>query len=144
MAEGSRNSLERVTTSITNAAGEFEDWGVFDTFSGGEADSEETRHRAGGGGVEKPLGGSKTVGNVTITRLLELERDWGRLKDLMNRQGSARIIAVRQRLDVDYNAFGDPMTYTGIVKTVTPPDSDSTDDDAAMIEIEFTPASSIT
>lgn len=134
----SRKSQERVQVTIDS-----EDWGVFDTFSGGEADSEETRHRPGGMGVEKSLGGMLTVGNVTISRLYELERDHDRCRALMNRAGKARIVAGRARLDTDGNPFGEPTVYTGIVKTVTPPESDSMSDDTAMLEIVFVPDGSV-
>lgn len=134
-----RQSQERVQVTIDT-----EDWGVFDTFTGGEADSEETRHRPGGMAPEKSLGGQSTIGNVTVGRLYELERDHVRVKTLMNRAGRARIVAQRQKLDTDGNAWGDPITYTGIVKAISPPEHDSNSDDAAMVEIEFTPDGAVT
>ena len=128
-----RESQERVTAVIDG-----EDWGVFDGFSGGEADSEDSKHRPGGMGDEISLGGQKTIGNVTISRLYDLERDHGKVKPLMNRVGRARIVASRQPLDRDGFPVGEPDVYTGVVKSVTKPDHDSNSDDPALFEIEFT------
>lgn len=139
----SRKSQERSQVSIANADGEFEDWGIFDTWAGGESDSPETRHRGGGMGVEKSLGGQLTIGQVTITRLYDLERDHERVRALQNRSGKARIVAQRQKLDLEGNPFGEPMTYTGITKSLKPGDSDSESDDPQMLEIEFTPDGSV-
>ena len=134
----SRQSQDRVQVTIDG-----EDWGVFDKFSGGEADSEETRHRPGGMGAEKSLGGMLTISNVTISRLYERERDHERVHALMNRAGKSRIVASRSKLDDDGNPFGAPYVYTGIIKTITPPEHDSESDDTAMLEIEFVPDGSV-
>jgi len=45
---------------------------------------------------------------------------------------------------VDGNAFGDPLTYQGRLKTVTPPEVDSMGTDAAMISLEMTPVGTVT
>jgi hypothetical protein len=139
----SRKSQERVQVSIANRDGVFEDWGIFDTWAGGEADSNETRHRGGGMAPERALGGQLTIGQVTVTRLYDLERDHERVRSLLNRAGKARIVAQRQKLDLEGDPFGEPMTYTGITKSLKPGDADSESDDPQMLEIEFTPDGSI-
>lgn len=132
--------MERIQVTIDG-----DDWGIFDSWKGGESDSNETRHRPGGMGVERSLGGMLTIGNATIERNYELERDHAKAHNfqVQGRAGKARIVAQRQRLDLDGNPFGEPATYTGIVKTLTPPESDSMSDDAAMLSIEFTPDGAI-
>jgi hypothetical protein len=52
------------------------DLGVFDTKSGGELDSEEAKYKPGGMAAEISLGGSRTYGNLTITRYADYVRDW--------------------------------------------------------------------
>jgi hypothetical protein len=87
------------------------DLGVFDTLSGGELDSEESKYQPGGMAAEISLGGRKTIGNVTIGQT---------------------------PLDPMGARAGEPLTYTGTLKTVTPPDVDSTGTDAAQLTLEAT------
>lgn len=114
------------------------DLGVFDTFDGGEADSEETKYKPGGMEPEITLGGSRTFGNVTLSRLYVHERDHDLCKTLMNIAGAMGVTIKRQPLDKEANAFGTPHTYKGTLKAVTPPGTDSESSDAAKMEIECT------
>jgi hypothetical protein len=114
------------------------DMGVWDTITGGEIDSEEARYRPGGMAPEISLGGSTTIGNVTIGRYLDTARDWPLIKWLAGRVGKGRGVIGRTPLDVDGARAGDPLTYGGTLKTVTVPDVDSTGSDAALVELEFT------
>jgi hypothetical protein len=106
--------------------------GVFDTCEGGDADSEETKYRPGGFRPIRTLGGQGAPQNVTIGRLEELERDTELVRWLMSRSGKGRMSVNKQPLDTDGNPFGRPFTYTGILKTVTPPNADSNSNSAAV------------
>lgn len=130
---GSRQDMERVTVTVADRA-----LGVWDTFSGGEADSDDTQHRPGGMGEQESLGGPKTRGNFTISRNYRLERDHPIAKWLDSQAGIGRVVAVRQYLNPDKTPAGEPVTYTGTLKSVTPPDHDSNSSDAAMLSIEVT------
>jgi hypothetical protein len=101
------------------------DLGVFDTLSGGELDSEESKYQPGGMAAEISLGGRKTIGNVTIGRYCDRTR-------------AARITIGQTPLDPMGARAGEPLTYTGTLKTVTPPDVDSTGTDAAQLTLEAT------
>jgi hypothetical protein len=114
------------------------DLGVFDTFSGGEVDSEEAKYRPGGMAAEISLGGSRTIGNVTIGRYYDRLRDHPRLKSLASRVGAGRVTIGLTPLDASGLRGGDPLTYSGILKTITLPDIDSTGTDAAIVELECT------
>jgi len=112
--------------------------GVFDTFSGGEGDSEEQRYPPGGMADEVSLGGRRTFGNVTIGRNLDALVDWPRIKWYYSRRGSGRVVIGRTPLSSDGVRSGDPLTFTGTLKTVTLPEVDSTGTDAAILELEVT------
>lgn len=117
--------------------------GVYDKLTGGEVDSEETKYKPGGMGASVSLGGSVEVGNLTISRLYVLNRDHDNIHWLLSRAGKGQVVISRQPLDVDGNAYGRPLVYTGTLKTVTPPEVDSESSDAALIECEITPAGTV-
>jgi hypothetical protein len=118
--------------------------GTFDTFEGGEVDSDETKYKPGGMAPHVSLGGSKTVGNVTVSRLYSLTRDHLQVARLVAAVGTAEVTVTKQPLDVDGNAFGlGALVYTGKLKTVTFPEVDSESSDAAMIELEVSTAGTI-
>jgi hypothetical protein len=116
--------------------------GVFDALEGGEVDSEETRYKPGGMGAPISLGGSVEVGNLTLSRLYVLNRDHDRIHWL-SRAGKGACVVSRQPLDVDGNAYGRPLVYTGTLKAITPPEVDSESSDAAKLELEITPAGTV-
>ena len=112
--------------------------GVFDGFSGGEIDSEEALYSPGGMAAEISLGGRRTIGNVTVNRYCDRALDWPLIKWLTAQVGAARCSIGYTPLDPSGARGGDPLTYSGTLKTVTPPEHDSTGNDAAQIELEFT------
>lgn len=118
--------------------------GIWDQQGGGEIDSEETTYRPGGMAPRISLGGSTTVGNVTLTRLCDRGRDWDLLRRLAStRVGKAECIVAKQPLDTDGNPWGRPLVYRGKLKTVTPPETDSNSSDAATWEITVTPEGNV-
>lgn len=113
-------------------------WGVWDKKDGGEIDSDEFKYKPGGMAPHVSLGGTRTTGNLTLTRLYRLARDHSRRKELINGVGRADVVASIQPLDVDGNAYGEPMVYRGTLKRVTFPTIDSESSDPGLIEIEVT------
>jgi hypothetical protein len=114
------------------------DYGVWDKFSGGEVDSDETKYNPGGMAPPVSLGGRRTVGNVTISRLYRLYRDHSHLNTLLASAGKSKAVIQRQPLDIQGNVFGNPLVYNGTLKRVAPPDLDSEQSGAALLELEFT------
>lgn len=112
--------------------------GIFDTFSGGEIDSEEAKYPPGGMQEEISLGGRKTIGNVTVSRYLDRALDWPLIKWLSTQVGAARVTIGLVPLQFDKTPGGEPLVYGGTLKTVTLPDIDSTGNDAAKVELECT------
>lgn len=110
--------------------------GVWDTLSGGDVEANETKYKPGGMAPEVSLGGSTTVNNVTLGKLLAGRADWDFMHRLMaQRVGKAKVTVARQPLDVDGNPFGRPMVYRGVLNNVVPGDTDSNSSDAHVWEI---------
>lgn len=116
--------------------------GIWDTLSGGGSDSEETKYKPGGMQPEVSLGGSRSVGNLNLSRLLG-QSDWDYMRSLMNRTGQAQCVVSRQPLDADGNPWGRPLTYRGTLKAVMPGDTDSNSSDAQTWEIEISTEGSV-
>jgi len=134
-----RTDQERITLRVDNI-----DCGVFDSFSGGGASADDTKNRPGGMGAEESLGGPVSRDAFTIGRLYKLERDHTLYKVLDRLTGSGRVVAVRQKLNRDRSPFGAPITYTGTLIKVTPPDHDSNDTGRAVFTLEVSADEPIT
>lgn len=119
------------------------DLGTFDTFAGGEIDSEETTYKPGAMGSRISLGGSVNVGNVTVAVLYDLSRIHTVVHWLISRVGKGDVVINKQPLDVDGNVFGRPLVYKGKLKQVNPPEHDSESSDAARVELEVTPVGTV-
>lgn len=123
---------------ITASAEDVGNLGTFDSMSGGETDSTDTKHHPGGMGPEEALGGPASTANVVISRNFRRDRDMPLRKQLRNKIGHKRLRVKRQPLDSDGHAFGEPEVFTGILKRVNPIDEvDSDSGDAAMFELEL-------
>jgi hypothetical protein len=114
--------------------------GVFDKMTGGEIDSEETKYKPGAMGPQVSLGGSVTVNNVTVSRLYRLDRDKAIEATLKSRVGKGQVKVTKQSLDVDGNAFGTPLVYSGTFKQLTFPEPDSESSAAALVALEISSA----
>lgn len=141
MAGGpTRQDTHRIKISLENPAkpGEMIPLGVWDKWSGGEIDSDETKYNPGGMAPPVSLGGRRTTGNVTISRLYRLARDHNHLQRLIDGAGKSKAVLTRQPLDIQGNVYGKAVSYNAKLKRVTPPDLDSEQSGAALIELEFT------
>lgn len=128
----------REDTWLVSLSVDGRDLEVWDTVSGGEIDSEESKYRPGGMAAEISLGGTRTVGNITLGRNYDFLRDHPLLPWLVSRVGAGRCAIGRQPLDINGVPQGSPTRYTGTLKTVSPPDIDSMSNDPSMVELEIT------
>lgn len=135
---GARVDQYDVTVAIDGKA-----LGTFDKLAGGEVDSEETSYKPGGMGARVSLGGSVNIGNVTVSVLYDLAAIHSQVHWLASRAGKADMVVTKQPLDADGNAYGRAIVYTGRLKQVKPPDHDSEASDAALLELEMTPAGTL-
>lgn len=136
----SREDQFNITVTV-NRGGDVRDLGTFDSFSGGEIDSEETKYWPGGMQNQISLGGRRTVGNVTVGRLYDLTRDHPLMGWLIGGVGKADVVITKTSLNVDAVAQRGSLVYSGKLKAVTPPDHDSESNDAAQWEMEVSSAS---
>jgi hypothetical protein len=114
--------------------------GTFDTFSGGEVDSEETKYWPGGMANQISLGGRKTVGNVTVGRLYDLVRDHPLMGWILGGVGKAEITVNKASMNIDSQVISNALVYQGKLKAVTPPEHDSESSDASTWEMEVSSA----
>lgn len=140
MAGGpTRQDTHRITVQIANPnTGVLSDFGVWDTFSGGDVDSDQNQYYPGGMVPPVALGGRKTAGNVTVSRLYRLERDHDRMQFLIDAASESKMVVKRQPLDLNGNSYGKALVYRGILKHVTPPDLDSQQSGPALLQLEMT------
>jgi hypothetical protein len=120
------------------------DLATFDKLTGGQIDSSETTYQLGGMGPRVSLGGHVTPGNVTVEVLYDLQRLHPLVHWLISRVGKGAMVVKKQPLDPDGNAYGRPITYSGILKQVIPPEVDSETADAALLGLELTTAGTVT
>src|SRR5688500_14266441 len=109
--------------------------GVFDTRTGGESAGEVSRYRPGGMAKQKTRGSLADVGDVTVGREFETERDNEVLRMLRGRAGRAPMSVNDQPLDDNGVAFGKPTTWVGRLQSVNGGDSDSNSNDGRMLEL---------
>ncbi|HEU5046068.1 MAG TPA: hypothetical protein VFT75_18255 [Nocardioidaceae bacterium] len=103
------------------------DLGVWDTLSGGDVAFSETKYSPGGMQPQKSLGGTKSVNNITLGKLLDVDDqdDWALIRTLMQLTEEADCTVARQPLGTDKRPFGTPLVYTGKMIAVAPGDTDS-------------------
>ena len=134
MAAPTREDTWLVTVTVGDRA-----LGVFDGFSGGEIDSEEALYSPGGMAAEisprRPAHDRQRDRQPLLRPGARLAADQVARR---RRSASARCSIGYTPLDPSGARGGDPLTYSGTLKTVTPPEHDSTGNDAAQIELEFT------
>jgi hypothetical protein len=135
-----RNDQFKVTVSITGVTMDTDPW---DTTTGGDTDSTETKYRPGGMAPEVSLGGSVSVANLVLTRNFMAGRDDTLIADLRSAAGKKPASVTIQPLDGDGNPFGTGETFKGILQRVRGPQPDSMSQDAAMIEMEIAPGATV-
>lgn len=111
--------------------------GVWDTLGGGDVAFSETKYKPGGMAAERSLGGTKSVNNITLSRLLDIEdaNDWAICRMLMQLTYEPPCTVSRQPLGTDKRPFGSPLVYTGLLINVMPGDTDSNADGAQLWSI---------
>lgn len=125
----------RANQWLINVTVDGEPLGIFDSWDGGDGDSDEVKYRPGGGQSELSLGGSTMVTNITVGRLYLRERDHEMARRLYQRRGKARATVSRQPLDDDGLPYGAPNVWQGVLKTVTYPAIDSTSNAASILSL---------
>lgn len=109
--------------------------GVFDSRTGGESGGEASKYRPGGMAKQKIRASLADVGDVTVSREFETERDNEVLRMLRTRTGRAPMSVNDQPLDENGVAFGKPTTWIGRLNNVNGGDSDANSNDGRTLEL---------
>jgi hypothetical protein len=113
-------------------------FGIWDTFSGGDVDSDTTTYYPGAMGPAVSLGGRVQPQTVTVSRLYRLERDHDKMGLLLAAVGKMKMQVHRLPMDIEGNSYGKALVYNGTLKHVSPPDLDSNQSGAALLSLEMT------
>ena len=136
--QGQRQDEFDVTVKVDGT-----DLGTWSKCDGGAVDSDELTYAPGSMGPKVSLGGVQTVQEVTVTALYDLDFFQPIIHWLISRCGRGQAVINKQPLDVDGNAMGRALVYSGILKTVTPPPSDANANAAAEIVLAVTPLGTV-
>jgi len=116
-----------------------EDLGRFDSWSGGDGDSEETTYNEGGGG-RVALGGQQTRENIVVSRLFKADRDLPLILRLDPKRGKVQMTATKYALDDDRNPVSPPLAVRhGKFKRCSDPEANSNESSESLWELEMTP-----
>src|SRR5262252_438761 len=134
---GTRLDTWQVTLQVEHPhkPGNMIPYGVWDTRTGGEIDSEERLYYPGGMAPPYSLGGRITPGQLTMSRNYRLGRDHDNIQQLIDAAGVSRVVISAQPMDRYKNHYGRPIVWTGTLKTVTLPEHNSeSTSDPGMVE----------
>lgn len=111
--------------------------GVFDTWSGGDSAAKSVMHRPGGMGPQRSYVTLPTYSEVTVGRVLELDRDWELIRSLVPKAGRTLGSVTIQPLDADGNAYGSSRTASGRFLGVKGIKGDSNSENIQTFDLEF-------
>jgi hypothetical protein len=114
--------------------------GVWDRRSGGESAAELGKYRPGGMARQKVRKGLPVVGDLTVAREFEFDRDIELLRWLRTVVGTAQVTVNSQPLDDAATPFGKPTTWTGTLNSANGGDEDSDSNDGRDFELGITVA----
>lgn len=111
--------------------------GVFDTWSGGTSSAPNAQHRSGGQFNQTSYTTLPKYSPITVSRVLNLTRDWELIRLLNNIAGIVTGSVTLQPLDATLNAYGNSRTATGMFLGVKGTKGDSTSEALQMFELDF-------
>ena len=130
MSDGSRENLFLVHLEVDGT-----DLGLWDSWAGGDKDTNSVKYRSGGQATEESLGGPNTYTDLTIGRNYRLSRDNPVIGFLLDKTGTGACSVQKQPLDRSYQPYGNPIIGNGMLKTFTDPKVDSNSNNAAIIQV---------
>ena len=111
--------------------------GVFDKRTGGDMAATESKYRPGGMGPEKSYTSLPSAASLTVSRVFENERDVELMRALQAKAGRVSGSVSEQPLDADGNAYGAPITFSGLFLGVKWGNMDSTSNTPRQVELDF-------
>jgi hypothetical protein len=118
-------------------SGNMINYGTWDKMTGGGLAAGATSYRPGGMAPPVSLGGQKVTANVVVSRLYRLGRDHDVVQQVLDGVGKSNMVVTKQPLDIEGNVYGRPIVYKGVLDRCTPPEVDSEQAGAGLIELEM-------
>jgi|SRR6478609_8740539 len=118
------------------ANGDGKDLGLFETWSGGDGDSDDTPYTEGDGSLIS-LGGKQSRDAIVIGRRFDSQRDLPIHPWLDARRGKAQCVFTKQYVDDEENPVGTPVIRRGKLKKVTDPEADKNSSDPSTFSLEL-------
>jgi hypothetical protein len=113
------------------------DIGFFETWSGGDGDSDDQPYNDGDGS-QVNLGGKQSRDPITIGRRLKEDRDIPIHPWLDSRRGKGmNSIFYKQYIDDEGNPVGKAIGRRGVLKKVTDPEADKNSSDPSTFQLEM-------
>lgn len=112
------------------------DTGLWETWGGGDGDSDDTPYTEGDGSPFS-LGGKQTRDPITIGRRFDASRDVPLHPRLDALRGKAECVFTKQYVDDEENPIGIPKIRRGKLKKVTDPEADKNSSDPSTFELEM-------
>lgn len=129
-----------VTVAIATAVGQtpVPVPGVFDKFSGGENEADQSQYSAGGMADPEALPGVVKTSEITVSRGYRGERD-APLEAWLDGKENLDAIVKRQALNPDKTPIpGGLRTFRGVFKGATTPEHDSEGSTVTQLALKFT------
>lgn len=119
--------------------GQWLDFGIWDTKTGGDLDSDDLLYYPGAMQPPYSLGGRISPQAVTLTRNYRIQRDHYHIQTLLDAVGKSAIQVSQFPMDKFGNTHTPALIWNGTLKTVTPPEHNSmASAEAAMITVVCT------
>jgi hypothetical protein len=121
---------KQIRASITGAT---TDYGLFDSYTGGGSDSDETKY-TGVDEVQRTSVSENQDSNPTVAREYRRARDADIVRSRRSKIGEA-VTVIPEDKDDDGNWQQNDAPIKGLIKTITGPEGDSNSNDTAMLTI---------
>jgi hypothetical protein len=109
------------------------DYGYFDSFTGGDAGSEEKKY-TGVDEVQRTSVSEPQDGNVTLAREFRRSRDADIVRTRRAKIGEVVTVTPEDK-DADGNWQQNAAPYRGLIMSIAPPEGDSNSNDTAMLTV---------
>jgi len=113
------------------------DYGVFDTFGGGDVSAPAVKHRPGGMGPEVTYNSLPAYSDVTLGRVYNTQRDHSLIQTLHDQTGRQLASVTLQPLDDNGAPWGAPRVYQGRIIAVKDGKTDSNSNSPRMFEVDI-------
>jgi len=113
------------------------DYGVFDTFTGGDVTAPAVKHRPGGMGPEVTYNSLPMYSDVTVGRVYSTQRDHPLIAQLHTQAGNQLASVTLQPLDDNGVPWGSPRVYQGRLISIKDGKTDSNSNSPRVFEVDI-------